>query len=152
MQAWHCSSWWMRPTHRAQTHVCPLAAIGDACPGVLGEKMQAGETRPALNWVSVAARPPVPPPPAAARSRVRGPDHHPTRCPLSITANWLRPAAPAQPKDLTMTATAFSGPEIVSGLPPSSQACSNRDIRPAPRGLRLPSRMPWRHLGAFRIS
>ena len=38
-----------------------------------GEKMQAGFPRPALNWVSVAARPPVPPPPAAARRRVQGP-------------------------------------------------------------------------------
>ncbi len=98
VQAWHCSSWWMRPTHRAQTHLCPLAAIGDACPGVLGKKMQAWFLRPGLNWVSVAARPPFPPPPAAARRWVRGPGLHPTRCPPTITANWLRPAAPVNPK------------------------------------------------------
>ena len=57
-----------------------------------------GVLRPELNWVSVAARPPVPPPPAAARRLVRGPDHHPTRCLLTTAANWLRPVAPVNPK------------------------------------------------------
>lgn len=53
VQAWHCSSWWMRPTYRAQTHLCPLAAIGDACPGVLGEK-DAGLVSPA--WIELGVR------------------------------------------------------------------------------------------------